>query len=169
MGVVFVKTAKGLEEITRRSGELTPRMRRVLILVDGRRAVDELRDLVSADDLTHTLGALEELGLIEVKAVIGDDGSETTADQPLPSVTTFRELPASPDSRELEMARHFMLNTLKTFCGLYGPVTLMSTIHSAKSHEELRELYGSWYRTIFDTRMGRRRAEDLRTDLLKVL
>lgn len=169
MGVVFVKTAKGQEEIARRGGELTPRMRRVLILVDGRRTVDALRDLVSADDLTHTLGTLEELGLIEVNAVVREDGGAAAPDGPLPPVTAFRELPAAPDPRELEMARHFMINTLKTFCGLYGPVTLMSTIHSAQSHAELRELYGNWYRTIVDTRMGRRRAEDLRADLLKVI
>lgn len=169
MSVVFVKTAKGQDEITQRSGDLTPRARRVLILVDGRRTVDELRDLVSADDLTHTLGALEELGLIEVKAQVRADGKPASADAALPPVTTFRALAPNPDPKELEMARHFMINTLKTFCGLYGPVTLMSTIHSAKSHQELRDVYGNWYHTIVDTRMGRRRAEDLRKDLLKVL
>lgn len=169
MGVVFAKTAKGQDEIAQRSGDLGPRARRVLILIDGRRTVDELRDLVAADDLTHTLGSLEELGLIEVKSLVRDDGKEAPADEPLPSVTSFRDLPEQPNPKELEMARHFMINTLKTFCGLYGPVTLMSTIHSAQSHQELRDLYGNWYRTIVDTRMGRRRAEDLRKDLLKVI
>ena len=37
MGVVFAKTQKGQEEITTKAGGLTPRQRRVLIFVDGKR------------------------------------------------------------------------------------------------------------------------------------
>lgn len=169
MSVVFGKTTRGHEAIVQRSGELTPRARRILILVDGKRTVDELRDLVAADDLTHTLGALEELGFIEVKAMVGANGATTQAPDVLPSITGFRELPGAPDPRELDMARHFMINTLRSFCGLYGPITLISAISSARSHDELRTHFGHWYRTIVDTREGRRRAEDLRKDLLKVL
>ena len=62
MGVVFAKTPKGHEEITAKAGGLTPRVRRVLIFVDGKRAVDELRGLLQSDDLQHTLGMLEEEG-----------------------------------------------------------------------------------------------------------
>jgi hypothetical protein len=62
-----------------------------------------------------------------------------------------------------------MLNTLKTFCGQYGPVSLMSEIFATRSHQDLREYFDRWYHAIVDTRQGRRRAEDLRADLLKVL
>lgn len=169
MGVVFAKTTKGQEEISKRSGDLSPRVRRVLILVDGRRTVEALRELVTADDLTHTLGALEELGLIEVKSLITDDGIQSEPEGALPSITAFRQLPDVHDPRELEMARHFMINTLKSFCSLYGPISLMTHINSAVSHDELRAQFPNWYRMIVDSRSGRRRAEDLRNDLLKVL
>lgn len=169
MGVVFSKTQKGREEIVSRGSDLSPRSRRVLILVDGRRTIDDLRELVAADDLTHTLGALEELGLIELKNLIADDGVCTEPNGPLPAITAFRTLPSDPDPRQLEMARNFMINTLKSFCSLYGPISLMSNINSAVSHEELRTQYPNWYRMIVDSRTGRRRAEDLRADLLKVL
>lgn len=169
MGVVFAKTANGQDEIASRSGGLSPRVRRVLILVDGRRTVTELRELVAADDLTHTLGALEELGLIEVHKSGSARGEDLEAVAPLPSITAFRELPATRQSKELEMARNFMINTLKNFCSLYGPISLMSNINTASSHEDLRELYPEWYRLIVDSRSGRRSAENLRKDLLKVL
>ena len=160
MGVVFTKTPKGLAEMTNRSGELSPRMRRVLILVDGRRTIEDLRDLVAADDLTHTLGALEELALIELKGIRDADGDEQAApDGPLPSITAFRELPPTPDPHDLEKARHFMINTLKSFCSLYGPISLMSQINSATTHEELRAHFPGWYHMIVDSRSGRRRAE----------
>lgn len=169
MGVVFAKTANGQDEISSRAGGLSPRVRRVLILVDGRKTVTELRELVAADDLTHTLGALEELGLIEVRKADSAGGGGDEPAGALPSITAFRELPANRQSKELEMARNFMINTLKNFCSLYGPISLMSNINAASSHEELRELYPEWYRLIVDSRSGRRSAENLRKDLLKVL
>lgn len=43
MAVVFAKTPKGYEEVASRSGRLTPRVRRLLIFVDGKRSLDELR------------------------------------------------------------------------------------------------------------------------------
>lgn len=169
MAVVFTKTVKGHEAVATRSGDLSPRVRRVLILVDGRRTVEALRELVAADDLTHTLGALEELGLIAVQNVISDEGIRREPDGPLPSITAFRPLPAALNPRELEMARHFMINTLKTFSTVHAPISLMTSIGGASSHEELRSHFANWYRMIVDSRAGRRRAEDLREDLLKVL
>lgn len=68
MAVVFAKTRKGQEEIEHRGGGLTPRVRRVLIFVDGKRTVDQLRAMLAADDLSHTLGMLEEDAYIEVLA-----------------------------------------------------------------------------------------------------
>jgi hypothetical protein len=169
MAVVFTKTAKGHAVVANRSGDLSPRVRRVLILVDGRRTVEGLRELVAADDLTHTLGGLEELGLIAVQNLVSDDGIYREPVEPLPSITAFRPLPTAPDPRELEMARHFMINTLKTFSTVHAPISLMSSIGTAASHEQLRGHFANWYRVIVDSRSGRRRAEDLRNDLLKVL
>ena len=65
MGVVFVKTQKGHDEIATKAGGLSPRVRRILIFVDGKRSVEELRSMILADDLQHTLGMLEEEGYIE--------------------------------------------------------------------------------------------------------
>ena len=46
MGVVFAKTRKGQDEIATKAGGLTPRVRRVLIFVDGKRSVDEVRGML---------------------------------------------------------------------------------------------------------------------------
>lgn len=169
MGVVFGKTEKGRSEITERSGGLHPRKRRILIMIDGKKSVDDLRELVAADDLTHTLGELEEDGYIEVLTVRDASGSERAVEGALPSITAFRELAGSSDPEELEKARHFMLNTLRTFCGQYTHMTLMSAVNAAKTHGEMRLLFDDWYRLIVDTRQGRRRAEELRSQLLKVI
>jgi hypothetical protein len=164
MGVVFAKTARGQEEITAKSGGLTPRQRRALIFVDGKRSVDELRDMLQSDDLQHTLGLLEEAGFIEVAtpapASVGGEA---------PSITAFRPLPDPANPKELEMAKNFIMNSLKTFTGPYTHLTIIEAAFAARTHKELREQFGPWYNAIVQTREGRRRAEELRGQLLQVI
>ncbi|MCX8145007.1 MAG: hypothetical protein N3C59_01570 [Azovibrio sp.] len=167
MGVVFKKTPRGIDEIQSRPGQLSPRLRRLLILIDGQRNVEALRAMVNIDDLTHVLGTLEEEGYIELVGVEQEDGG--LADGPLPPVTSFRPLPATPKTKELDMARHFMINTLKAFCGPHVHMSLMHDIFDAPSHERLRDYFGPWYRAIMATRQGSRRADELRVELLKVI
>lgn len=42
MDVVFTKTSKGIEEMEKRTAGLTPRVRRVLIMIDGKRTMEAL-------------------------------------------------------------------------------------------------------------------------------
>ena len=164
MSAVFVKTSKGVEEIESRRGGLTPRVRRVLILIDGKRRVEDIREMAVADDLTHTLGVLEESGYIELVAPVADKAGRS-----LPSITAFRELPANPDPKEMAMAANFIMNTLKTFCGPATHLTIYEAVTKARNPEELRLQFAPWYSAIVATRDGRRRAEELRSQLLKVI
>jgi hypothetical protein len=166
---VFVKTELGKNEVESRSGKLTPRQRRVLIFIDGKNTVENLREMLAADDLTHTLGLLEEDGFIELLGVVDDAGAVKETSAPLPSITAFRPLPDKADPKTLDMARHFMVNTLKTFCGGYSHFNLQGDIFGSDSHEKLRAHFDAWYHAIIQTRDGKRRAEELREQLLKVI
>lgn len=166
---VFAKTTRGQDELVNRSGTLTPRQRRILIFIDGKHSVADLRQLVAADDLTHTLGMLEEEGFIELSGLKSADGQVAPDTGPLPSITAFRALPTELDPQKLDMARNYMLNTIKMFCGNYTHITLQSDIAEAADHAALREHFDAWYRVIIDTRDGKRRAEELRANLLKVI
>ena len=171
MVTVFAKTFKGQQEITQRSGELTPRVRRLLICVDGKRTIEELRQAFPADDLTHSLGLLEEMGLIEM---IADPSRVATAGTAArrPSITAFRPLPEQETQAEqenLSKARHYMNNTINAFVGTVGTSTLLERIEHAQSHAELRSTFDDWYHAIVSSRDGRREAESLRTKLLEVI
>ena len=109
MGVVFAKTQKGHDEIATKAGGLTPRVRRVLIFVDGKRSVEELRTMLLADDLQHTLGILEEEGYIEFHDLTGVGPANSAPPERLPSITAFGDLPADVDPIRLQKARNFML------------------------------------------------------------
>ena len=97
MGAVFAKTTKGQNEITGKAGGLTPRVRRVLIFADGKRTVDEMREMLRSDDLQHTLGILEEEGYIELISDHAPNKIETQAAQATRSITAFNPLPESTD------------------------------------------------------------------------
>lgn len=170
MAVVFAKTSKGQEEMEHRGGGLTPRVRRVLIFIDGKRTVDDLRAMVAADDLTHTLGSLEEQGYIEVLATQDSSGKVTAVPpgKPLASITAFRPLPEA-DPMSLAKARNFMNNTVNVFAGSVGTSSLIEHIQNAQSHQELRAVFDDWYYAIVSSRDGKREAEALRTKLLEVI
>jgi hypothetical protein len=170
MGAVFAKTPKGHAELTGKVCGLTPRQRRALIMVNGKRTVDDLRDMLHADDLQHTLGLLEEIGLIQIAAKVdGDKRKAVDGKTVLPSITAFQKLPAEHDPVRLQQARNFMMNTLNAFVGGLGASSLLERIERAESHASLRKLYGEWYHAIVMTRDGRREAEVLRGNLLKVI
>lgn len=169
MGAVFAKTPKGYEEIDTKAGGLTPRQRRVLIMVDGKRTVDDLRAMLQADDLQHTLGLLEEDGFIQITALINGNVKALAPEASLPSITAFTNLPAAHDPLRQEQARNFMMNTLNVFVGSLGASSLIERIENAKGHEGLRNLYDEWYHAIVMSREGKREAEVLRGKLLNVI
>ena len=169
MSELFVKTQKGVEEIENRSSDMPLRVRRILILVDGKRSVEDIRALALADDLNQTLSHLRNAGYI-VPVTESEPGSPVhEIDGELPENFTFREIPSPPNPQELEMAKQFILNTLYTFCGQWAHLTIVTAASDARTHEELRKCFIPWYNAIIQTREGRRRAGELSASLLKVI
>ena len=167
MSIIFVKTPKGIAEIEQRGGGLTPRVRRVLIMLDGKRTDDDIRAMALVDDLEQTLETLVEAGYIEPPKQPEASAAATGAG--IVNTVTFREVPDKPDPKEMEMAKNYIMNTLKTFCGPMAHLSIYEAVTAARTHEELRAQFVPWHNAITLTRDGRRRAEDLCADLLKVI
>jgi hypothetical protein len=68
MATIYRKTAKGLSEVETRAHRLSPRLRSMLILVDGRRTDDDLRRMIQ-QQADESLIALVGDGFIEVVSV----------------------------------------------------------------------------------------------------
>ena len=62
---VFQKTDRGIDELRTRSHNLGPRLRQLLILVDGRRDVDELARMLPGPGFAEHLEQLESGGFVE--------------------------------------------------------------------------------------------------------
>ncbi len=63
--LIYAKTPKGVEEIATRSARLSMISRRVLILMDGQRTVDELALYVRPGEIDAIVTQLESAGLAE--------------------------------------------------------------------------------------------------------
>lgn len=106
MATVYRKTDKGRREIETRADRLLPRLRSVLIVIDGRRDERQLRPLV-AGDLEAALGALLQGGYIEPSAVLDDRAARAAEPPGGARIEAAAPAPAaqSLDERRREAAR----------------------------------------------------------------
>lgn len=159
----YRKTPAGQQEISTRSGALGARARRLLILVDGQRGAAELRTLSGDEHAQDTLQGLIDGGYIEAT----DEGAHRETDQPARSSAAFA--PPGGQGKDLQVARDFMMNTLRTFNGPYAKLDLVKRIHASHRAEELRALFDEWLQSVSESRIGRKRADELSARLLEVM
>lgn len=62
--LVYAKTARGVAEISERSGAVPLAVRRVLIMIDGRRSIAELAPLAPPGEIGTIVEQLEAQGLV---------------------------------------------------------------------------------------------------------
>jgi hypothetical protein len=135
MPIIFRKSAKGVAEIETRANRLPPRMRSMLILVDGKRDAEDLKSLLSAQ-AEETLQALADQGFIEA---VGET-MRAAAPPPAP-VARPPVAPAPPakPSAEFETLRRASVRALNDALGPSAE-SLSMRIEKARTPEELGPL-----------------------------
>ena len=91
-------------------------MRRVLIFVDGKRSVEELRTLLLADDLQTHAGHTGRGRYIEFHDLTGV-GPNSAPPERLPSIAAFGDLPGRRRPDPPAKGPAFMANTLNAYVG----------------------------------------------------
>jgi hypothetical protein len=149
MPTIFRKTAKGVAEIETRAHRLSPRMRSMLILVDGKRDAHDLRQMIT-QQADETLKALAEQGFIEAvgETMRGAAAAEAAAAAPPP--------PAAP-TQDVNVVRKAAIRMLTEILGPTAD-TLAVRMEKARSMEELKPLLGQAAKLILAAR-GRAPAE----------
>ncbi len=155
---IFHKTSRGQAEIDSRSKNLSMKERRVLILVNGANDCAQLKRLSLCDDIVDILNTLIEAGFI-------DDGTMTI------TAVTAQDYSSEAGSNEAISidAAEFMCNTLLTFANRVRVGKLIDKIKAAENAAGLREMIKPWYMAISETPGGMYQADDLRTEVLKML
>lgn len=174
---VFAKTATGQQEIKDRRLGLTLFLRRLLILVDGKRSAGELAPMVAGQDFLDLLQQLVNKGCIElVKVGPTDSPGKTTpvadsVEPPDTAASMLARLPAAATrtAKDIENARNFMINTINMEFGQHTRVSLIESISNCQTIDELRHLYPLWFKTMQSSRSGARALPDLVGRLFQVL
>ncbi len=171
---VFSKTVVGQQEIQTRSLNLAPMVRRLLVLVDGRRNAKDLATFVTGNDIKALLSQLLEQGCIEAQAQVEPvpaTNSKAAPDVAPDGKSTLSGLPAAEtrSTKDTEMARNFMTNTVNTVFGQNTRLSLLEALLACKTTEDLRRVYPSWVDTLSASRIGVKRLPELRDKLFVVL
>lgn len=90
--LIYAKTPKGVAEVAARTAQLSMTTRRVLIMMDGKRTVDELAMLARPGEIEAIVDQLESAGLAQKTA-----GSAPAAPAPIPA-----PMPATVNGRDGE-------------------------------------------------------------------
>lgn len=144
MSTIYRKTPSGQDEIETRARRLPPRLRTALILVDGKRTEDELRQMI-AQQADETLAALIEQGLIEAaeapparpRPATAPGAGATAA---VPGVATpTAPVPGPAAARPFEQVRR---DSVRHLTDLVGPMAeaLAIKMEKTRSFDELKPL-----------------------------
>lgn len=132
---VFQKTGKGADELKTRRHGLSPRLRQLLILVDGRRDLGELARVLPGPELAEQLAQLESGGFVTRPLEAAFPEPEET---PAPAVGAAAGS-AAPAGEDLRALRARMARALIDTIGPNGD-DLAMRIERVRSIDELRAL-----------------------------
>lgn len=176
---IYDKTAKGREEIATRRYQLAPRLRTLLVMVDGHRPEDEL--LRNVAGLGLTADAMQELlaqqfivlstsySTIDAPLVEADedvaapasDAANASMAMPAPVMPPSSPVPAAAAPAPPAMTRaeqfqalyDFYNKTIKSTIGLRG-FTLQLKVEKAASVEDFRELRRPYLEAVLKAKGG---------------
>jgi len=138
--IVYSKTPKGVAEVAARSAQLSMTTRRVLIMVDGKRTVDELAVLLRPGEIDAVITQLESAGLIQRNSATHAIDVPTVAGRVLESVapTTQGGAPDEQNPMTLDEAKRRAVRELTDRLGP-GAESLAIRIEGCKTIEDFRE------------------------------
>jgi hypothetical protein len=171
---LFVKTSLGQQEIGSRSLGLAPLLRRMLILIDGKRSFQELELMTGGQDLSGLLQQLIDKGCIEAGAALVVPAAAVVPKASTPAQLRAQELQVLPDpatrsAKEVDMARNFMSNTVNMEFGMNMRLSLIEGIANCSSSAELRQIYPDWYNTMNSSKSGAKELPKMIEKLFRVL
>lgn len=186
---VFVKTAKGRDEIAQRGSELNPRQRRVLIMIDGNRDLEALAALIPEQELADAITFLAQRQFIETAAESHKKPQLVALKKPEPADSPAAEFVAkhappllavvkpeaepadnglTKDPETIRQVKDFMTTTAQTYLGLLGS-DVIQRIERAKDAAQLMSVVGHWHMALHDSKQGGRFAapylEQVKTSL----
>ena len=141
--LIYAKTPKGVAEVGVRGAQLSMITRRVLIMMDGKRTVDELAVYVRAGEIGAIITQLESEGLAEKAGAVAATTVAPPAITELAPPETPTVAPPVPEGRDLgpitlEEVKRRAVRELNDRLGPEADVMAMR-IEACRSIDEFRE------------------------------
>lgn len=168
---LYVKTDKGRQEIETRAGGLPAKLRRLLIMIDGRKTLDELMSQTGLSiDMDSMLQQLQDGGYVDLEGVAPPSLAQAASWVPVQSVVTSTNIPSAPapvtavpqygpvSEVDLATARGLMLECARIYLGLMG-AALVRRIEAAAGEAALRACVPAWHMALRESKSGRAVAE----------
>lgn len=154
MPTIYRKTAKGHAEMATRAHRLAPRLRQMLIVVDGHRSDDDLRRMI-AQQADEALRALVDGGFIEAISTRAPAPARPAAAAAVaPSAAApSASAPAGAGTRA-GFGEQFKRDAVRTLTDQLGPMaeSLAMRIEKARDADELRPLLEQGHRYLRELR-----------------
>ncbi|MGZ3238145.1 MAG: hypothetical protein ACXWIN_02120 [Burkholderiaceae bacterium] len=164
---IFDKTDKGREEIATRKYRLAPRLRTLLLLIDGRQSTGQLLQKIAGLD-EQSINELMDGGFIQNIDDINDiitvmpieiNETETSGaeqEDPLPEEATTDEAPSGPfalaeGETKFQAIHKFYTETIRTTLGLRG-YNFQLKVDQAESIDDLRLLHEPYIAAVLKAR-----------------
>lgn len=165
---VFIKTAQGREEISRRSNKLSTRQRQVLIMMDGSKSLGVMTALLPLSELKDTVSFLIQHGFIaplehgggQSETPVMNGAAATTHENPGAHVADTstglgRENTLTQNPDVVRQVKDFMTTTAHTCLGLLG-ADVIQRIERARDAAQLMTVVGHWHMALRESRQGNR-------------
>ncbi|MFZ6657966.1 hypothetical protein [Undibacterium sp. TJN19] len=171
--IIYDKTDKGREEITTRKHQLAPRLRTLLVMIDGKQTATEIMKKVAGLGLTeqNVQELLEQDFIAEIKSdetTSADVHEIETAMAVKPDTAADIEpLPEMTDAERFQALYNFFNETIKSAIGLRG-YGLQLKVERAGNIEDFRALRQAYIEAILKAK-GQEMARSLRDRLDQLL
>ncbi|MBI1907396.1 MAG: hypothetical protein HYS20_14365 [Rhodocyclales bacterium] len=172
MTLIYTKTQKGHDEVGARTGGLTPRVRRLLIFIDGKRTNEQLQAMVGDASVAESIELLRASGYIEELSGAAPAAAEAVA--AVAQATPIAAATAAPsstavDPRVLDVAHKLMLNSLSDYTGPLKYRALMQRIREESTINGLKQLTEEWYEAVNDNPAASFAVDELKHQILDTL
>jgi len=158
-GAIFVKTARGRNEIAQRTPGLSSRQRQVLILVDGVRPVQWLNKMLPAEEFVAIIDFLQRQDMIALQeeGMQAAQPMQPMPPQPVQQPTQPEQIQPpqnlSADPAQLLALKRLLSESARTYLGLLS-ADICRRIDLADGPAPLLGILGQWHMALRQSRHG---------------
>jgi hypothetical protein len=148
--MVYEKTTSGIDEITGDRRRLNPKQRQVLILIDGKRTLNEITQSLPRLTIAEIVEELTAQGFIQ----------DPIRPKTIPQLTDAAPSAPEVSAEQLAKTKSILISSTTEYLGLMGR-TMAEQISRASSYEQLKACISRWHMAIRESKGGRMLADEL--------